>query len=167
MSSTNSKTYTASPSRKVAFLGLGVMGYPMAGHLALAGHQVTAYNRSAAKSSAWATEFKGKSAPTPREAAAGMDIVFCCVGNDDDLRSVVLGDDGAFAGMKPGAVFVDHTTASADVARELSAVAKAKGLHFIDAPVSGGQAGAQNGLLTVMCGGDKAAFESVKPTAMA
>ena len=167
MASTNTKSYEPSPSRKAAFLGLGVMGYPMAGHLALAGHQVTAYNRSAAKSSAWATEFKGKSAPTPREAASGMDVVFCCVGNDDDLRSVVLGADGAFAGMKPGAVFVDHTTASANVARELAGVARDKGFQFIDAPVSGGQAGAQNGMLTVMCGGNKAAFESVKPTAMA
>jgi 3-hydroxyisobutyrate dehydrogenase len=167
MASTNTKSYESSPSRKVAFIGLGVMGYPMAGHLALAGHQVTAYNRSAAKSAAWATEFKGKSAPTPREAATGMDVVFCCVGNDDDLRSVVLGADGAFAGMKPGAVFVDHTTASADVARELAALAREKGFKFIDAPVSGGQAGAQNGMLTVMCGGNKAAFESIKPTAMA
>ena len=167
MSSTNPKTYDPTPSRKVAFIGLGVMGYPMAGHLALAGHQVTAYNRSTAKSSAWATEFKGKSAPTPREAAAGADIVFCCVGNDDDLRSVVLGDAGALAGMKPGAIIVDHTTASADVARELSGAATAKGLQFIDAPVSGGQAGAQNGMLTVMCGGDAKAFEAVKPTAMA
>ncbi len=167
MSSTNPKTYEPSPARNVAFLGLGVMGYPMAGHLALAGHQVTAYNRSAAKSAAWAAEFKGRSAPTPREAAQGADIVFCCVGNDDDLRSVVLGPDGAFAGMKPGAIFVDHTTASANVARELSAAAEALGLKFIDAPVSGGQAGAQNGMLTVMCGGDAAAFAAVKPTAMA
>ncbi len=167
MPSTNPKTYDSTPSRKVAFLGLGVMGLPMAGHLSLAGHDVTVYNRSAAKAKAWTGEFKGKAAATPREAAAGCDIVFCCVGNDDDLRSVVLGDDGAFAGMKPGAVFVDHTTASADVARELSAVARARGLQFIDAPVSGGQAGAQNGLLTVMCGGDAAAFESVKPVAMA
>ena len=167
MSSTNLNTYEPSSSRKVAFIGLGVMGYPMAGHLALAGHQVTAFNRSAAKSSAWAAEFKGQSAPTPRQAAAGADIVFCCVGNDDDLRSVVLGEDGALAGMKPGAIFVDHTTASADVARELSTAARAKGLQFIDAPVSGGQAGAQNGMLTVMCGGDATAFEAVKPTAMA
>src|SRR5207237_4052516 len=149
MPSTNPKTYDSVSPRKVAFLGLGVMGYPMAGHLALAGHDVTVYNRSPAKAHAWTGEFKGKSAPTPREAAAGCDIVFCCVGNDDDLRSVVLGKDGALAGMQPGAVFVDHTTASADVARELSAAAAAKGLHFVDAPVSGGQAGAQNGLLTV------------------
>jgi 3-hydroxyisobutyrate dehydrogenase-like beta-hydroxyacid dehydrogenase len=151
----------------VAFLGLGVMGAPMAGHLALAGHEVTVYNRSAAKAQAWTAEFKGRSAATPREAAAGCDMVFCCVGNDDDLRAVVLGEQGAFAGMKPGAVFVDHTTASADVARELSALALAQGLQLIDAPVSGGQAGAQNGLLTVMCGGDAVAFEAVRPVAMA
>jgi len=148
MSSTQPKTYTATASRKVAFLGLGVMGYPMAGHLALAGHQVTVYNRTAAKSAAWCAEFAATAAPrqaaTPRQAAEGADIVFCCVGNDDDLRSVTLGADGAFAGMKPGAVFVDHTTASATVARELYAAAKAIGLQFIDAPVSGGEAGAQN-----------------------
>ena len=167
MSTTNPKTYESVPPRKVAFLGLGVMGLPMAGHLALAGHDVTVYNRSAPKEQAWVAEFKGRMAPTPREAVAGCDIVFCCVGNDDDLRSVVLGPDGAFAGMKPGAVFVDHTTASANVARELDAQARAKGLVFIDAPVSGGQAGAQNGMLTVMCGGDAAAFESVRPVAMA
>lgn len=167
MSSTNPKTYESTPSRKVAFLGLGVMGLPMAGHLALAGHQVTVFNRNAAKAAAWVAEFGGKSAATPREAAAGVDIVFCCVGNDDDLRSVALGADGAFAGMKPGSVFVDHTTASADVARELFAAAKNLGLHFVDAPVSGGQAGAQNGLLTVMCGGDDAAFDTAKPVAMA
>ena len=167
MSSLNPKTYDSVPSRQVAFLGLGVMGFPMAGHLAKAGHHVTVYNRSAAKSAAWAAEFGGKSAPTPREAAAGAEIVFCCVGNDDDLRSVVLGDDGAFAGMSKNAVFVDHTTASADVARELSKIALDRGLQFIDAPVSGGQAGAQNGLLTVMCGGDSATFDAVKPIAMA
>jgi 3-hydroxyisobutyrate dehydrogenase len=168
MPNINPKTYEPSPTRKVAFLGLGVMGYPMAGHLAAAGHQVTVYNRSSSKSEAWCAEFPGgKHAATPREAATGAEIIFCCVGNDADLRSVVLGADGAFAGMQPGATLVDHTTASADVARELSAVALAKGLQFIDAPVSGGQAGAQNGLLTVMCGGDAAAFESVKPTAMA
>ncbi len=167
MSSTNPKTYESTPSRTVAFLGLGVMGFPMAGHLSLAGHAVTVYNRSAAKAQAWTAEFKGRAAPTPREAAAGCDIVFCCVGNDDDLRSVVLGPDGAFAGMKPGAVFVDHTTASADVARELSAKARELGLQFIDAPVSGGQAGAQNGLLTVMCGGDQPAFDAARPVAMA
>jgi 3-hydroxyisobutyrate dehydrogenase len=167
MSSTNAKTYEAVNKHKVAFLGLGVMGFPMAGHLALAGHEVTVYNRSAPKAQAWVAEFKGRAAPTPREAAAGADIVFCCVGNDDDLRSVVLGADGALAGMKAGAVFVDHTTASANVARELDAQARQAGVHFIDAPVSGGQAGAQNGLLTVMCGGDAAAFDRVKPVAMA
>ncbi len=167
MPSTNPKTYESTSSRKVAFLGLGVMGFPMAGHLALAGHDVTVYNRSAAKALAWAGEFKGRSAPTPREAVAGCDFVFCCVGNDDDLRSVALGPDGAFAGMKPGAVFVDHTTASANVARELSAEAARRNLQFVDAPVSGGQAGAQNGLLTVMCGGDRAAFEAARPVAMA
>ena len=123
MSSIHTKTYEASTPAQIAFLGLGVMGYPMAGHLALAGHQVTAYNRSAAKARAWSAEFKGMSAATPREAAANADIVFCCVGNDEDLRSVTLGDDGAFAGMKPGAIFVDHTTASATVARELHAAA--------------------------------------------
>jgi len=167
MSSLNPKTYDSVPARKVAFLGLGVMGLPMAGHLAKAGHDVTVYNRSAAKSAAWSAEFGGQSAPTPREAAAGAQIVFCCVGNDDDLRSVVLGDDGAFAGMAKGAVFVDHTTASADVARELSKIALDQGLQFIDAPVSGGQAGAQNGALTVMCGGDAATFEAIKPIAAA
>ncbi len=167
MPSTNPKTYEPTPPRKVAFLGLGVMGFPMAGHLALAGHKVTVYNRSAGKSLAWCKEFTGGSCPTPREAAAGADIVFCCVGNDDDLRAVVLGPDGAFAGMKPGTVFVDHTTASANVARELDAEARARGLSFVDAPVSGGQAGAQNGLLTVMCGGDAAAFDAARPVALA
>ncbi len=168
MSNIGQKTYEASTPHKVAFLGLGVMGYPMAGHLTRAGHQVTVYNRSAAKAQAWMAECPGQaSAPTPREAAAGADIVFACVGNDDDLRSVVLGQDGAFAGMKPGAVFVDHTTASASVARELSSEAQKRGLQFIDAPVSGGQAGAVNGALTVMCGGDAATFERVKPVAMA
>ncbi|HVE53829.1 MAG TPA: NAD(P)-dependent oxidoreductase [Ramlibacter sp.] len=167
MASTNPKTYEPTPSRKVAFLGLGVMGFPMAGHLALAGHQVTVYNRSAEKRTAWCQEFKGTAAATPREAVAGCDLVFCCVGNDDDLRSVVLGEQGALAGMKKGAVFIDHTTASADVARELSAEAGKHGLQFVDAPVSGGQAGAQNGLLTVMCGGDAQAFDAAKPVAMA
>jgi 3-hydroxyisobutyrate dehydrogenase len=167
MTSTNPKQYEPIPARKVAFLGLGVMGIPMAGHLALAGHDVTVYNRSAAKAQEWLKEFKGRVAPTPREAAAGQDIVFCCVGNDADLRSVVLGEAGAFAGMKPGAIFVDHTTASANIARELYAEATKRGLQFIDAPVSGGQAGAQNGLLTVMCGGEAAAFDSAKPVAMA
>ncbi|WP_375575310.1 NAD(P)-dependent oxidoreductase [Paracidovorax oryzae] len=170
-SSTAPRTYDALPSRKVAFLGLGVMGYPMAGHLALAGHQVTVYNRTAAKASAWCEEFAQAADPrhaaTPREAAQGADIVFCCVGNDDDLRSVVLGADGAFAGMQPGAIFVDHTTASAEVARELAQAARTLGLRFIDAPVSGGQAGAQNGQLTVMCGGEAEAFDNVRPVAMA
>jgi 3-hydroxyisobutyrate dehydrogenase len=168
MSNIGQKTYDACPPAKVAFLGLGVMGYPMAGHLARAGHQVTVYNRSAAKAQAWLAECPGQhSAPTPREAAAGADIVFACVGNDSDLRSVVLGPDGAFAGMKPGAVFVDHTTASASVARELAGEALQRGLQFIDAPVSGGQAGAVNGVLTVMCGGDAATFDKVRPVAMA
>ena len=167
MSSINSKTYGAAPARKTAFLGLGVMGYPMAGHLARAGHQVTVYNRSAAKAAAWCAEFGGHSAATPLLAARGADIVFCCVGNDQDLRSVALGAEGAFSGMKAGAVFVDHTTASAGIARELASAAKTAGFAFIDAPVSGGQAGAQNGLLTVMCGGDAAAFEQVLPAAMA
>ncbi|HSW16043.1 MAG TPA: NAD(P)-dependent oxidoreductase [Ramlibacter sp.] len=167
MPSTNAKPYDPTPARQVAFLGLGVMGFPMAGHLALAGHEVTVFNRSAAKAQAWVDEFKGRSAPTPREAAAGRDLVFCCVGNDDDLRAVVLGDDGAFAGMKRGAIFVDHTTASADVARELYVRGKSLGIEFVDAPVSGGQAGAQNGLLTVMCGGDEPAFDAARPVAMA
>ena len=171
MSSLNAKTYESAPSQHVAFLGLGVMGYPMAGHLARAGHAVTVYNRSAAKAAAWCQEFadtkKPAHAATPREAVAHADIVFCCVGNDDDLRAVVLGTDGALAGMKKGAILVDHTTASANVARELYQAAKALGLNFIDAPVSGGQGGAQNGLLTVMCGGDAAIFEATKPSAMA
>jgi len=167
MASTNPKTYEPTPARQVAFLGLGVMGFPMAGHLSLAGHDVRVYNRSAEKSRAWTGEFKGTSAATPREAVAGRDIVFCCVGNDDDLRSVVLGDNGALAGMKPGAIFVDHTTASANVARELAAEAQKRGMKFVDAPVSGGQAGAQNGMLTVMCGGDADAFDAAKGPAMA
>ncbi|MBL8381772.1 MAG: NAD(P)-dependent oxidoreductase [Burkholderiales bacterium] len=161
------KQYDPVPPRKTAFLGLGVMGYPMAGHLKRAGHAVTVYNRTAAKGAAWAAEFGGASAPTPREAAVDCDVVACCVGNDDDLRSVVLGADGAFAGMKPGAVFVDHTTASANVARELAAEAARRGLRFIDAPVSGGQAGAENGVLTIMCGGDSATFEEIRPVIMA
>ena len=167
MSSIASKTYESTTPKKVAFLGLGVMGFPMAGHLARARHSVTVYNRSAAKAQAWGAEFGGAAKPTPREAAAGADIVFCCVGNDNDLRSVALGADGAFAGMAPGALFVDHTTASADVARELYGAARNLGLAFVDAPVSGGQAGAQNGALTVMCGGDATAFDAVKPAAMA
>ena len=171
MPSTNPRNYDATPSRKVAFVGLGVMGYPMAGHLAMAGHSVTVFNRTASKAQAWCVEFgqtaNPQQAATPRLAAQGADIVFCCVGNDDDLRSVVLGADGAFAGMQQGAVFVDHTTASAAVARELYGAARTLGLQFIDAPVFGGQAGAQNGQLTVMCGGDAAAFDAVRPTAMA
>jgi 3-hydroxyisobutyrate dehydrogenase len=168
MPSTNTKAYDSITSRKVAFLGLGVMGYPMAGHLHLAGHQVVVYNRTAAKSVAFNAEYSGSThGLTPEDAVKDADFVFCCVGNDQDLRSVVLGDQGALAGMKKGAVLVDHTTASADVARELYAAAKATGLHFVDAPVSGGQAGAQNGLLTVMCGGDVAAFDAAQPVAMA
>jgi 3-hydroxyisobutyrate dehydrogenase len=163
----SSKTYDPVPARRVAFLGLGVMGHPMAGHLARAGHRVTVYNRSPAKAVDWQASYGGERAATPAAAAAGAEFVFACVGNDDDLRSVVLGSDGAFAGMAPGAIFVDHTTASAAVARELHADAIEHGLHFIDAPVSGGQAGAVNGALTVMCGGDVAAFDSMKPLAMA
>jgi 3-hydroxyisobutyrate dehydrogenase len=139
------------------------MGYPMAGHLKARGHAVAVYNRTAAKAEQWVSEHGGASAPTPREAAEGREFVFACVGNDDDLRAVALGPDGAFAGMKPGAIFVDHTTASADVARELSREAGARGLAFIDAPVSGGQAGAQNGALTVMCGGEAAAYAKAEP----
>jgi len=163
----SSKTYDPIPSQRVAFLGLGVMGYPMAGHLARAGHQVTVYNRTAAKAAAWVAEYGGTSAATPSQAAQGADIVFACVGNDDDLRSVTVGEQGAFAGMKAGAIFVDHTTASASGARELYAAAQARRLHFVDAPVSGGQAGAVNGVLTVMCGGDQPAFDAIKPVAMA
>ena len=180
MPSTNPKSYASIPPRKLAFIGLGVMGYPMAGHLALAGHSVTVYNRNATKAAQWVAEYAAtpgaRSAATPREAAQGAEMVFCCVGNDDDLRSVTLGPlgadgqrggGGAFAGMARGAVFVDHTTASADVARELGAEATRAGFTFIDAPVSGGQAGAQNGLLTVMCGGDPAAFDTMAPVAAA
>ncbi|MBX6329337.1 MAG: NAD(P)-dependent oxidoreductase [Pseudolabrys sp.] len=144
---------------KVAFLGLGVMGYPMAGHLKTkGGHEVTVYNRTAAKAEKWVRQFGGRSAPTPRAAAQGQDFVMACVGNDDDLRQVTLGPEGAFAAMGKGAVFVDHTTASAEIARELHAAAEKGGFHFIDAPVSGGQAGAENGVLTVMCGGDAEPF---------
>lgn len=148
---------------KVAFIGLGVMGFPMAGHLATkGGHEVTVYNRNAAKAKAWVEKFGGKSAPTPKAAAEGQDFVMACVGNDDDLRSVTTGADGAFAGMTKGAVFVDHTTASAEVARELDTAATKAGFHFIDAPVSGGQAGAENGALTVMCGGDAKVYARVE-----
>ena len=147
---------------KLAFLGLGVMGYPMAGHLQKAGHSVTVYNRNPEKSAKWVAMYGGMSAATPREAALGADIVMMCVGNDNDVRSVIYGADGALAGLASGAVLVDHTTASADVAREVDAAATKAGKHFIDAPVSGGQAGAENGKLTVMCGGDQAAFDRVK-----
>ncbi|QLC72220.1 NAD(P)-dependent oxidoreductase [Pseudomonas sp. LPB0260] len=152
---------------KVAFIGLGVMGYPMAGHLARAGHQVCVYNRTAAKAAQWLSEFTGSSAATPREAAQGADFVMVCVGNDDDLRGVALGGDGAFAGMSAGAVLVDHTTASANVARELAAEALERGLGFLDAPVSGGQAGAQNGVLTVMVGGDEQVYARAEPVLQA
>ena len=148
---------------KVSFLGLGVMGYPMAGHLVKAGHEVTVYNRTTAKAEAWAKEHGGSFGATPKETVAGSEIVFCCVGNDDDLRSVVLGETGALAGMVSGGLFVDHTTASAEVARELFEVAKGKGVDFIDAPVSGGQAGAENGVLTVMCGGAQAPYDRAEP----
>ena len=162
MASINSKTYEPSTPTRVAFIGLGVMGLPMAGHLASAGHDVTVYNRNAQKAQAWVKEFGGRACATPREAAQGAHIVFSCVGNDADLRSVVLGADGAFAGMSAGATYVDHTTASAVIARELNVLAKEKSLRFIDAPVSGGQAGAVNGMLTVMCGGEAADFAAVK-----
>jgi 3-hydroxyisobutyrate dehydrogenase-like beta-hydroxyacid dehydrogenase len=181
MTTLAAKTYELAAPTRVAFLGLGVMGGPMAGHLARAGHHVTVYNRTASKAAAWAAEFADAPggvahAATPQQAAREARIVFCCVGNDDDLRAVALGElrgdatrgtDGALAGMQPGAIFVDHTTASAEVARELEGLAAARGLRFIDAPVSGGQAGAENGALTVMCGGDPADFDAVRPVAMA
>jgi 3-hydroxyisobutyrate dehydrogenase len=149
---------------KVAFLGLGVMGYPMAGHLTTkGGHEVTVYNRTGAKAEKWVARFGGKSAPTPKQAAEGQDFIMCCVGNDDDLRQVTLGADGAFAAIKKGAVFVDHTTASAEIARDLYEAGKERGFDVIDAPVSGGQAGAENGVLTVMCGGEASAFDRAKP----
>ncbi len=149
---------------KIAFIGLGVMGYPMAGHLAAkGGHDVTVYNRTATKAKTWTDKFGGRSAPTPRAAAEGQDFVMACVGNDDDLRSVTTGKDGAFAGMKKGAVFVDHTTASAEVARELDATARQIGFEFVDAPVSGGQTGAENGVLTVMCGGSETGYARAEP----
>ncbi|WP_341482620.1 NAD(P)-dependent oxidoreductase [Microvirga solisilvae] len=151
---------------KVAFLGLGVMGYPMARHLAAKGHEVTVYNRTAAKADKWVSENGGRAARTPREAAQGQEIVFACVGNDDDLRQITIGEDGAFHGMAKSAIFVDHTTASAEVARELYAAAKDKGFAFVDAPVSGGQAGAENGVLTVMCGGDADAYAKAEPAIM-
>ena len=161
------KTYESVPPHAVAFLGLGVMGYPMAGHLARAGHRVTVYNRTSKKSDQWVEEYGGRAVRTPREAAEGAQIVFSCVGNDADLRSVLLGDDGALAGVGKDAIVFDNTTASARVARELHAAARTRGAHFVDAPVSGGQAGAVNGLLTVMCGGDLAPFERAQPVAMA
>lgn len=163
----SSKTYEPIAPQTVAFLGLGVMGHPMAGHLARAGHRVTVYNRTSAKAEAWVAEYGGRCAATPRAAAEGASLVFCCVGNDDDLRSVMLGADGAFAGLAPGAVVVDHTTASAEVARELAGAAKTLGLAFVDAPVSGGNLGAINGALTVMCGGSPEAFARMQPVAMA
>ena len=152
---------------KVAFLGLGVMGYPMAGHMAKAGHEVTVYNRTAAKAEKWAAEHGGTAAATPREAAQGAEFVMSCVGNDDDLRMVCVGDDGAFAGMDKGAVFIDHTTVSAQVTHELFALAAESGLAFVDAPVSGGQAGAENGQLVIMCGGDAAVYAAAEPLMMA
>ncbi|KIC11307.1 oxidoreductase [Leisingera sp. ANG-M1] len=148
---------------KIAFLGLGVMGYPMAGHLQAAGHEVTVYNRTEAKAKTWTGEHGGRYAATPRAAAAGAEFVMACVGNDDDLRSVCLGADGAFAGMAEGAVFVDHTTVSEIVTRELHGVAAEKGVFFVDAPISGGQAGAENGVLSVMCGGDEGAYARAEP----
>ena len=148
---------------KIAFLGLGVMGYPMARHLNAKGHDVTVYNRTAPRAEKWVGEHGGRAAPTPRAAAEGQEFVFACVGNDDDLRDATLGPDGAFAGMGMGAVFIDHTTASADIARELAAAAKAGGFGFLDAPVSGGQAGAENGQLTVMVGGEQAIFARAEP----
>ena len=163
MPSIISKDYALCTPHRVAFVGLGVMGYPMAGHLACAGHQVTVYNRSPAKAAQWQAEFGGACAATPRQAAQNAQVVFCCVGNDDDLRSVTLGEQGVLAGMAAGTLLVDHTTASATVARELYAAARQRGQQFVDAPVSGGQAGAQSGQLTVMCGGDAAAVEAAAP----
>jgi 3-hydroxyisobutyrate dehydrogenase len=151
---------------KVAFLGLGVMGYPMARHLAAKGHEVTVYNRTSAKAERWVSENGGRHAPTPRAAAEGQEIVFACVGNDDDLRQVTIAPDGAFGAMRAGSIFVDHTTASAEVARELDGAARAAGFGFIDAPVSGGQAGAENGVLTVMCGGEAGAYAQAEPIIM-
>ncbi|MGH1369002.1 MAG: NAD(P)-dependent oxidoreductase [Maritimibacter sp.] len=152
---------------KCAILGLGVMGYPMAGHLAAQGHEVTVYNRTAAKSAAWAEAHEGQAAMTPAAAAQGADFVMACVGNDDDLRAICRDDQGAFAGMAPGAVFVDHTTVSAKVTREMAALAQEKGLGYVDAPVSGGQAGAENGVLSIMCGGDQAHFDAALPVMQA
>ena len=175
MSHFNPKSYEPSPNSRCAFIGLGVMGFPMAAHLAQAGHSVSVYNRTASKAQDWVEVMLAQGAPqdqlraaaTPAEAASGADFVFVCVGNDSDLRQVVTGPTGALAGMGPDTVLVDHTTASADVARELAQAAAKQNIAFIDAPVSGGQAGAQNGALTVMCGGDEAAFARVQPIAMA
>ena len=165
MSSIQAKTYVSNPSQKLAFIGLGVMGYPMAAHLLASGHQVTVYNRTAAKATQWMDEFGANPnahvAATPSQAAHGADIVFTCVGNDEDLKAVILGEGGALAGMHPGSVLVDHTTASAQIARELFLVCQRHQIAFIDAPVSGGQAGAQNGQLTVMCGGNESDFLEV------
>ena len=163
----SSKNYSPGPARRVAFIGLGVMGYPMAGHLARAGHHVTVFNRTPPKAQAWVAEYGGASAPTPRAAAKDAEVVFSCVGNDDDLRSVMLSDTGAFVALEQGAIVVDHTTASAAVARELFGQAQARGVSFIDAPVSGGNIGAVNGTLTVMCGGTASAFAAMQPVAMA
>ena len=149
---------------KCAFIGLGIMGYPMAGHLQARGHDVCVYNRTAQKAEAWAKQYGGRTAQTPRQAAEGAECVFMCVGNDDDIRSVAYGDDGALAGLGRDRILIDHTTASADIARELEAAAKDQGKHFLDAPVSGGQAGAENGVLTIMCGGELAAFDQAKPS---
>jgi len=167
MASIGTRTYDTVSPLNVSFIGLGVMGFPMAGHLAQAGHTVCVYNRTPSKARDWVQEFGGTHAPTPREAAQDADMVFVCVGNDDDLRSVVLGPDGALAGMKSGSLLVDHTTASAKVARELHAAAHDQEVGFIDAPVSGGQAGAVNGVLTVMCGGNAEAFARMQPVALA
>lgn len=153
---------------KVAFIGLGIMGFPMAGHLsAKGGHEVTVYNRTGAKAQDWTARFGGRAEPSPGEAARGKEMVFCCVGNDEDLRAVALGPRGAFAAMERGALFVDHTTASAEVARELHAKAKERGVDFVDAPVSGGQAGAEGGVLTVMCGGEEQAYARAEPAILA
>jgi len=161
------RTYEPTPPQSVAFLGLGVMGYPMAGHLARARHRVTVYNRSPARAEAWVAEYGGRRAPTPQAAAAEAELVFACVGNDDDVRAVTVAANGAFHGMRRGAIFVDHTTASANVARELSTAARERGFEFIDAPVSGGNVGAVNGALTVMCGGDAAALARARPAMLA
>jgi 3-hydroxyisobutyrate dehydrogenase-like beta-hydroxyacid dehydrogenase len=154
---------SADKNLKLAFIGLGVMGFPMAGHLAQAGYKVTVYNRTPSKAEAWVKKHGGSSAPTPAQAARDADMVFACVGNDDDLRQVTIGENGAFAGMKQGAIFADHTTASAQVARELNEIAKQRGFGFLDAPISGGQQGAEKGVLTVMVGGDEAVFEKAQP----